>query len=447
MWAMTKQLDAWSPIDGAASREDGAAGGNRAARHIYLETIGLTKSDPFVAPVSEQEVDLSQYLSPPQIPLAATTRDVRQPAFFDFVSPPPLSDWPPDLSVDESLALLQEPRAHFIYGLPGSGKTTLRLALDAHLRQKPKHTLSVTYCRFPTNPDSTNHWTALAAELAIDLFIQIVEQIESFGEPSPAQLDALRAQVLVGGLSRLVERILDDPEPPSFWGLGTLWPSVSRSTVRRVVSSPALIKVLAQSRLPQHHASSPQTGYAALLDGLQAAQRWGFKQTIVMIDGVDTPKRDIQFMLNLIQPVISALPDFEAHHVTFRFFLPLELRAPVSALLQSIAPNLTSAPLDSIMGPWNDASLRRLLAQRFRAAGSRRVGFDNLAGPGLENRLDELLIRSANGSPRRLLQLISSLIDHHAARDPHDRLITLDDWQSMRAQWRDNPPALLPSEI
>ncbi len=152
-------------------------------------------------------------------------------------------------------------------------------------------------------------------------------------------------------------------------------------------------------------------------------------------------------MCALIRPLIAALPAWESQRVIFKFFLPLELQSPATVLLERIASRLTSPPLESIIGPWDDDSLRRLLAQRLRAGGSRRVGFDDVAGAGLAGQLDQLLIKSANGLPRRLLQLVSRLIDQHAARDAHDRLIDLHDWTRMRLQWRDDSPVpLLPSE-
>ena len=205
---------------------------------LYLKTIGITRSDPFVMPVSEQELEFSQ---------SAVSDGARQPSFFDLVAPPPLHNLP-HMSIDESLKLLREPRTSFIYGVPGSGKTTLRLALDAYLRQKPDRTLSITYRYFPIKPTADHHWHALAKELAVDLFIQIVEQFESFRNPTPEQIEALRAQIVVGKLTHLVDRILDNPEPSSLWGLSAYWPSVYRATVRRVASSPAVLDLLHQSR-------------------------------------------------------------------------------------------------------------------------------------------------------------------------------------------------------
>ena len=437
MLAMMTQAGALPSAGDEAPRGKDAAIDDRAARQVYLDTIGLTRGDPFALPVNEQELEFF----PPAAP-----SDARQPSFFDLVIPPPLSGLP-HMSVDESLKLLREPRTNLIYGVPGSGKTTLRWALDALLRQKPDRTLSVTYCSFPDQFEADNHWQAIAQELAVDLFVQIVEQIESSTRPTPDQIAALRTQIVVGGLTRLIDRILSDPPPSSLWGLGDYWPSVNRSTVRRVSSSPALVELLQHSRPPHDYLLMPRTGREALIVGLEAAQLWGFDRVLVLVDGVDTPGHDQRSMQALIQPLIDALPDWEAHQMIFKFFLPRELQEPIVPMLQRVASRLTSPPLESIIGPWDDASLRRLLAQRFRAGGSRRVSFE--AGPELAGRLDDLLIKSAQGLPRRLLQLASRLIDQHAARDPHNRSFSLDDWNHMRSRWPTNdPPApLLPSDL
>jgi hypothetical protein len=437
MLAMMTQAGALPSVGDEAPRGKDTALDDRAARQIYLDMIGLTRGDPFALPVNEQELE---FFSP------AVPSDGRQPSFFDLVIPPPLSGLP-HMSVDESLKLLREPRTNLIYGVPGSGKTTLRWALDAFLRQKPDRTLSVTYCSFPDQFAADNQWQAIAQELAVDLFIQIVEQIESSARPTPDQIASLRTQIVVGDLTRLIDRILSELPSSSLWGLGDYWPAVNRSTVRRVSSSPALMELLQRSRPSDDYMLMPRTGREALIIGLEAARLWGFDRVLVLVDGVDTPDHDERSMQALIQPLIDALPTWEAHQMIFKFFLPRELQGPLAPMLQRVASRLTSPPLESIIGPWDDASLRRLLAQRFRAGGSRRVSFE--AGPELAGRLDDLLIKSAQGLPRRLLQLVSRLIDQHAVRDPHNRSFSLGDWKRMRSQWpaNDPPVPMLPPDL
>ena len=414
-------------------------------RQTYLRNIGLSKGDPFIVPVGEQEVDFSQFLQSFQ-PYSETTPT--RSSYYDLITMPPLGTQFQAASIDQCLQHLVGPYTYCLYGEPGSGKTTLRFALDAYLRQKPNHILSVSYQYFPTEPSLDNHWSALARELAVDLFIQIVEQFESDAAPTVEQIEALREQIHIGNLYRLIKRILDDRQQSSPWEIGSYWPAVYRPTVRRVADSASLRDFLKHVDSSRLNLASPIVGKAALTKGLEAARLWGFTNVIVLTDGVDTANRDQSAMLALLKPLLESLPDWEPHGVSYRFFLPPEVKEGVSEILQRTAPGLTFQPLELIMQKWDDESLHSLLRQRFRAAGARHPGFNGLAGEGLEGKLDQLLIRSADGLPRRLLQIISLLIDQHAARNPQDRLINLDDWQRMRRQWRYQPPVpLLPSDI
>jgi len=417
----------------------------RPARQIYLDTIGLTKLDPFATPVAEQELALSVAPRPSLWVAPLSEGESRTPTFFEFVSPPPLSGLPAGQTIQQVLGVLREPRSAFLYGPPGIGKTTLRLALEADCRRRPDRILVISYpltADLNEPPNLEAHWSQLAEALAIDLFIQIVEQFSPLDpEPMPAQIDALRTQIRIGGhgLRRLAERILDEPEPEALVGLGLLWPAVDRPAVRRVVRSTALINLLHRSLQDDTPSLSSPVGEQAILAGLQATDRWGFQKAFVLVDGVDTRRRDHKFMLALIRPLLNALPKWESHHLFFKFFLPLELRTAVSTAIKRMTPHLTSQPFESIIGPWNSSSLQKLLAERFRVGGSRRVGFGDLAVPELRGQLDGLLIQAARGSPRRLLQIISRLIDTHAIRDPHDRLISLADWNYVSQRLSSDP--------
>jgi hypothetical protein len=184
-----------------------------------------------------------------------------------------------------------------------------------------------------------------------------------------------------------------------------------------------------------------------LLAGLSAARLWNFERCFVLLDGVDTHtrRRDTQFMLELLTPLVQALPQLEKQQLWFKLFLPDTLQQSVSDALQQLTSNLTFPSVTFIMDPWQSRDFRQLLIERFRVAGSRRVGFDDLAAATMPDSLDQLLFQAAQGSPRRLLQLISALIDAHVARDPHDRFLNPDDWNTMRAHWSGEippPPAL-----
>jgi hypothetical protein len=136
-------------------------------------------------------------------------------------------------------------------------------------------------------------------------------------------------------------------------------------------------------------------------------------------------------MLDLIRPLIQLPADWQHYNIDGKFFLPLMLREPLLPLLPKSAFDVTIR--------WDEEGLRALVERRFRAAGAYYRGFDDLAGPNLEDKLDDLLIRSAAGSPRHLLEIINLLLDKHAERDSQDRQIQLADWrQAAEAYLRAN---------
>ncbi|MCA9932661.1 MAG: hypothetical protein KC415_01965, partial [Anaerolineales bacterium] len=53
------------------------------------------------------------------------------------------------------------------------------------------------------------------------------------------------------------------------------------------------------------------------------------------------------------------------------------------------------------------------------------------------------LIQSAQQSPRRLIQILSSLINIHVNRTPIEPTITNSDLQQTLQNWSDNTPSLL----
>jgi len=118
-----------------------------------------------------------------------------------------------------------------------------------------------------------------------------------------------------------------------------------------------------------------------------------------------------------LQPLLERLPTWHESGIDLKLFLPILLRDRTAGRI-SVRPCL-EATLE-----WNEEALRRLLIQRFRVAGSRRIGLEDRAGPGLRGQLDTLILRSARGSPRRLLQIVNALLDAHLARDPEDPLFS-----------------------
>jgi Ni2+-binding GTPase involved in maturation of urease and hydrogenase len=399
----------------------------RTARKIYLEkTLGLSH-DPFAAPVAEQELNLTG-----------------QPThFFDYYVDPLATDAPPLLEA------LRESRNAFIFGPPGSGKTTLRYTLESECRVLSDRTLVVA-CELSDDlshalsPDE--HWRRLADELAVDLFIQIVERFNALDtSPTEAQRAAWRGQmarIWRAKLSPIVEEILDPQETDI--GLESLWPDLGRPAIRYFASSPQLRELLLacqpinESTLHNHEA-----GADLFSTGLQAAQSWGFRRVFVLVDGVDARQRTPEGMYALIEPLVAALEGWQAQDVFFKFFLPTELEETIQKRLGQPVKHLPRSPFRAIIR-WNESALKQLLGQRFRAAEGWYSGFDDLADAGLAGQLDGLIARTADGSPRRLLQVASRLIDAHAECDPSQLLIDAGDWNTMCRDWAYERPAPTP---
>ncbi|MDW8226433.1 MAG: hypothetical protein RMJ60_01380, partial [Anaerolineales bacterium] len=159
--------------------------------------------------------------------------------------------------------------------------------------------------------------------------------------------------------------------------------------------------------------------------GVDVAHAWGFRPIFVLVDGVDSQERDLDFMQALLYPLFEQLATVQSKNLFFKFFLPSELKEVAEKAIKDLYPH----PVFSIMIEWDDPSLSSLLTQRLRtAAPSRRYpGLDSLAKPGLD--LEQKVIQAAKGSPRRLLRLVSALIDAHILHQPDALLFDQVDWE------------------
>lgn len=406
-------------------------------RQVYLLNTLKLSHDPFANPVAEQEINCGQ----------------PEPHFFAYYTDPQTSDF--DQPIPQTL---RQARNGLIFGEPGSGKTTLRYTLEAECRAVPDRTLVVTYelsDALTQPPTAAEHWRNIAQELAIDLFIQVIEQLDTFDPPTAGQKQHFQQQMALAWprLHRVVAQILKEDLPKTENGLAGLWWSLRRPAIRYIHPSAKIYNLLSEC-LPTQSGLNPQavaqaaasypSGEAMLKAGLAAAAVWGFKQVFVLVDGVDAHEREVEAMSALIAPLLAHLAHWQAEKLFFYFFLISEMQAPLLENNGQALSQLPFPPLRHVI-EWDEDRLSALLQQRFRAADSRTPGFNALGASNLAGKLEDYLIEAAQKSPRRLLRLVSSLIDAHAQNAPKQPLITIDDWYHMREYWsygRPRPPAL-----
>ncbi len=400
-------------------------------RKIYLlNTLDLSH-DPFAGPVAEQELHSSE----------------NEPYFFSYYIDPknPESNKP-------ILQTLRDARNGLIFGQPGSGKTTLRYTLEADCRSVYDRTLVVTYelsHKIAQPPTAEEHWTNIAMELAIDLFIQVIEQLDTFDIPTDDQKKHLKAQIALiwPHLRRTVDLILADDFSDRENGLANLWPRLYRPAIRYINQSDEIINLIKDcspgKKEPQDILTRGDiitSGKDLLKAGIAAAKAWGFKQIFVLVDGIDAHEREVESMLTLISPLLDNLAKWQTEDLSFYFFLTSEMKPPLIKTYREVLNNLTHSPTYYVI-EWDKGTLIELLSQRLKAANSHIPGFNALAAADLEDSLENCLIKAAQNSPRQLLRVVSALIDAHAQSEHTQPLITSKDWRHMQEKWSYGPPA------
>ncbi|MBN2386396.1 MAG: hypothetical protein JXB85_05200 [Anaerolineales bacterium] len=386
--------------------------GTTSPRQDFLSKLGLSH-DPFATPVAEQELEL-----------------VGERFYSYFLSPMHIAP-----GKELSLKTLREPGNMILYGQPGSGKSTLRLTLDADCRTVLDGSLVVNYNLgedFDRPLTADEHKRRLLQALAIDLFVQVVEQFNPLKQsPDEKQVTDLRGLVQLGGpkLKRLIRSILDEPMADHHAGISGYWKRVGKAAVRYVGASPALLALLRQLLEPPGAVPAPE----ALWRGFEIVQGWGYRRVFILVDGLDARQRSRRVMLDLLRPLLALMPEAGPRQVYLKLFLPLAIKEDVATALREIDSGLLSETFVSIID-WNQASLQQLLIQRFRAAESRLLGLDSLAEAGLD--LDARVLQAARGSPRRYLQIVSDLIDEHVTSQSDLLKFSRHQWEQVEARWR-----------
>lgn len=397
-------------------------------RQGFLSELGLFY-DPFTTPTAEKE-------------LREKKGPRGQAYFFSYVIDPVDPDSRKPLPL-----ILQDAQNGFVFGPPGSGKTTLRYLLEAEYRFKAARRLVVTCdLREQTGvlTDLESHAARLSRELALDLFIQIIERLDTMLEPITAQQIQKLGELIAitnAPVARAMSRLLREDFSNAEYGLAQVWPGLGRPAVRYVDSSSKISNLLnALSANTEKIAPVRQLGENLLKAGLDAARAWQFEQIFVLVDNVDANHRNINQMIDLLRPLLDHLASWQNQNVFFYFFLPDGLEPTLQMKYRETLNKALTFPAAWWIINWDRDTLTALLHERLRAGGSRAPGFNALAAPEFHGKLEDYLIEASANIPRQLLRVVSALIEAHVQVTPNRSVFTPADWQMMRETWGYGPP-------
>lgn len=391
---------------------------NEGREQYLFHTLGLDH-DPFAFSTAELELQVNS----------------TDPPFLTY-----FVDLPADASEDSLLDHLKQPGHAIVYGAAGSGKTTLRYALEAHSRAMVNRILVVSQPLGKGSPEattSTNYLPSFLEAFAIDLFVQVLEQFENLPQPpDTALIHDLSCfwQRFIPSFRRTVERQLLQTNKPADTptGISPIW----WRTWKRVVVQYTPWTQARQEFVEAVLAVEGRKGETAVADlqtirhGSELAHRLGYEHIYFLLDVADTPQLDIPRLMDQLRVMgewETAVAPLLA--LSFKLFLPERLQETLKNPQYQLPTSLIFPPFSAIIS-WTDPELlKALIANRFRSAGSWIRGLEVLSSQEIVAELPEKLIEVAAYSPRRLLQIVRLLLNIHAAHAPEDPLITAVEWQ------------------
>ena len=391
---------------------------SRRAQYL-LGTLRL-EHDPFCAPTAELELQINPEDSP----------------FFSYFIEPPYQ-YGGETHVEGLLSRLQAPQPSCVYGRSGLGKTAVKTMLEAECRIMPEQTLVVSLGLGKGDKaqlDETMLWRRLTEALAIDLFVQVIEQFNN--------LKAVLNEEIITGLARFWQqhvpqfqrtlrrellRAKEDNVDISTWW--QVWDRpVIRYTSLTAERRSFIEAVLAQTNVKMEVLGN---GRSHFQQGLAWARLCRYQRLYLLIDvpgGIRPAELDVAELLHFLFELTDlSLP------IYYKLFLPQSFQPDAEYVFaeENMMLDMFTAVLN-----WNQPqALQNLLANRFRTAGSWIENLNTIIETAVVTKINTLLQTEANQSPRFLLQTISRLIDSHANHAPELFLITLDDWKRMLTRW------------
>jgi hypothetical protein len=424
-------------------------------RERYLQGTLKLNHDPFLNPTAEKEVQIKPEDSP----------------FFSYFAETPYIVNAP-YRKDDTLLLdkLKEPGTAVVYGEAGSGKTTLKYMLEWLCREIPERTLIVSYNLGkgePLNPDINARWNKLAEAIAIDLFIQALEQfdtvrpdkdpafIRAFGlywqqhiphfqrtidvrlaqyrldeaRSKQKQADALKKQA-----ARKRAPHTQATEPGVFVGvsgdISKWWWVWDRPGVRYTSLSPDMQLFLRDVLTVKDENAAKKSGRDAVIQGLELVNYLNYEQMFLVIDVVGATNEedlDIEALLDfLVQLDTLGFP------VEYKLFLPVAFETAVTRFFA--AKGLTPPRFSAIIKWHNPEAFNKLISNRLQRASKWIRKLDTFMNPEVAAQFNNI-IEEDGRTPRQLLQTISHLIDAHARRAAEHYEITPEDWEQMEQDW------------
>lgn len=389
-----------------------------------LQTLGLDH-DPFAFSTAELELQVNS----------------TDPPFLTY-----FVDLPADASEDSLLDNLKQPGHAIVYGAAGSGKTTLRYALEAHSRAMVNRILVVSQPLGKGNPEATtssNYLPSFLEAFAIDLFVQVLEQFENLPQqPDAALINNLSCfwQRFIPNFRRTVERQLLQTSKPADTPTGISpiwWRTWKRVVVQYTPWTQARRRFIeAVLAVEGGKGETAVADLQAIRHGSELAHRLGYEHIHYLLDVADTPQLDIPRLMKQLR-VMEEWETAVSPPITlsFKLFLPERLQKNIQFTHTQLPAGLISPSFSAIIS-WKDPELlKALIANRFRSAGSWIRGLEVLSSQEIASELPDKLIEVAANSPRRLLQIIHMLLNIHASHAPDDPLISTQEWQETCAAW------------
>lgn len=385
-----------------AAPQDKAILSDKRQRFIQYE-LGLTH-DPFLHSVAEQEL---QYEA-----------DQFFVYYVDVGS----------YQAANILDVLTHPVHCAVVAPSGGGKTTLRLNLVRRLHQSASNILPVLCDLDPLRSFSAREARSLLnLELEKDLFIALLDRFDPFA-PTTIEPDSALGLVLGHLLqqptyARLLERIAASRTGVA---LNTFWEELGRAGLPPASWASPEMQDFTRSLLALKRDVPVQLVQERMPEALEEL---GFVHAFLLIDGIDAAVRPLAEMMRLLRLLVEAAL---AHpvHFSLKIFAPVELGPALAELQPALG---AGAPLTVIELEWTDESLADALLQRLRAAGASLDDGIALFGDEDAERLQQELLQAAGGSPRRLYQLISRIVDAHIRTGNTQPALTYDDWQAVQA--------------